>query len=276
MCSSGEDFMLGLSADTYPRPANMADRDDPAVLYVQSYLLIRSLVGIIGVLLPFAFIVGEVFFLRGGVHVRGSISAYYHTSMRDVFVSGLCVIGFLLATYMSGQVRSWDFWLSLVAGLAVIGVVFFPTWRPGLAAGASRCGSSPAPADCSPVQQRLGESHVAVIHLTCAAVFILSLAAISFLFARRERKYTRDETMAKVQFGCGMLILVAVAWVALGSALHATVWELTPLYVGEVVSVWAFGLSWLLKGKDLRDLLRGRTPRPRLGAQQDPSSVIHT
>ena len=57
--------------------------------------------------------------------------------MQDVFVSGLCVIGFLLATYMAGEFRTWDFWASLIAGLAVLGVVFFPTSRPGLPARSS-------------------------------------------------------------------------------------------------------------------------------------------
>lgn len=44
--------------------------------------------------LPLILMIGEVFLLRGGVQVSGSISAYCHTSMRDMFVTGLCVIGF--------------------------------------------------------------------------------------------------------------------------------------------------------------------------------------
>src|ERR671910_2361882 len=119
--------------DTFVRPDDLSDLRDPRVLFARTYLLIRTVVGFVGVLLPFAFIIGEAFFLRGGVHVRGSISAYYHTSMRDMFVAGLCVTGFLLATYRSSEVRKPEFWLSLVAGIAVIGVVFFPTGRPGLA-----------------------------------------------------------------------------------------------------------------------------------------------
>ena len=101
------------------------------VAYTRSYRVMRLVVGFLGVALPLAFIIGEAFFLRGSVHVRGSISAYYHSPMQDVFVGGLCVIGFLLATYMAGEFRTWDFWASLIAGLAVIGVVFFPTSRPG-------------------------------------------------------------------------------------------------------------------------------------------------
>ena len=37
------------------------------------------------------------------VHVRGSLSAYYHSSMQDIFVGSLCVTGLLLITYMAGM-----------------------------------------------------------------------------------------------------------------------------------------------------------------------------
>ena len=92
---------------------------------------------------------GDVLPLKGGVHVRGSLSEYYHTSMQDIFVGGLCVIGFLLATYMAGEPATLDFWASLIAGVAVLGVVFFLTMRSGLPAGAPACGSVPEPAGCS-------------------------------------------------------------------------------------------------------------------------------
>jgi hypothetical protein len=239
-----------LTGETLPRPDDLRNTADPRVLYARSYLLIRMIVGIIGILLPLAFIIGEAVFLRGGVHVRGSISAYYHTSMRDVFVAGLCVTGFLLATYMSGQSNP-DFWYSLLAGVAVLGVVFFPTERPNIQEGAPRCGTTPMPEGCSPFQQQFGETLVAGIHFTLAVVFILSLAWICFLFAYREKQYKKDARMARILYSCGWTILLAVAWVIVGQLLNLTIWELTPLYIGEVVSVWAFGLAWLLKSRDL-------------------------
>jgi hypothetical protein len=248
--------MASLTRDTFSRPEDMTDSSDPAVLYVRSYLTIRTVVGIIGTALPVIFIIGEAFFLRGDVHVRGSLSAYYHTSMRDIFVGALCVIGFLLATYMSAQTNTLDFWLSLLAGVAVIGVVFFPTARPGLPPGAPKCGTLPVPPGCSPVQQAFGETLVAGIHFVCAAVFVLSLAAIAFLFAYREKRYDNNTAMANIQKFCGWAIIVAVVWVVLGELLKITIGELTPLYLGEVVAVWAFGVSWLLKGIDLRGALR--------------------
>ncbi len=249
------------TTDSFPRPSTLDDRTDPAALYVRSYLMIRTVVGFLGILLPIVFIIGEAFFLRGDVQIRGSISAYYHTSMRDLFVAGLSVIGFLLMTYMSAQPRTWDFWLSLVAGIAVLGVVFFPTRRPGLTDTSPLCGTEPAPPGCSAMQQALGETTTAVVHFVCASIFILSLAAIAFVFAYREKKYENDARMALVQRICGWAIIVAIVWVGLGFLVDLTIWELTPLYVGEVISVWAFGISWLLKGRDLRALLGIRTVR---------------
>jgi hypothetical protein len=250
------------TAATFPRPQSLDNRSDPSVLYVASYLNIRTVVGILGIALPILFIIGELFFLGGSVHVRGSISAYYHTSMRDFFVSGLSVIGFLLMTYMSAQPRTWDFWLSLVAGIAVIGVVFFPISRPGLAPGAPLCGSDPAPQGCSSVQQALGETPTAVVHFVCASIFILSLAVIAFMFAYREKRYENDVRMAVTQRICGWAIIAAIIWVGLGYLFQLNIWELTPLYVGEVVSVWAFGISWILKGRDLRGLIGIHTHSP--------------
>jgi hypothetical protein len=226
--------------------------------YTRSYRVMRLVVGFLGVALPLVFIIGEAFFLRGGVHVRGSISAYYHTPMQDVFVGGLCVIGFLLATYMAGELRTWDFWASLVAGLAVLGVVFFPASRSGLPAGAPACGSVPEPRGCSAVEQALGEHQTAVIHGACAIVFILCLALMSFLFAASEVRSKQDRLMARsgrpgvfrkpVLFWlhslCALVILAAGAWAFAGAGIG----ELTPLYIGEVAAVWAFGLSWLIAG----------------------------
>jgi hypothetical protein len=130
----GENMTM-LREPIQPPPPNelkvRIQRGDEAGLLRLSNLWTRAIIGMIGIVLPVFLIAGEAFFLRGGVHVRGSLSAYYHTSMRDIFVAGLCVTGFFLATYMAGT-KTRDFWLSLVAGLAVIGVVFFPTMRPHL------------------------------------------------------------------------------------------------------------------------------------------------
>jgi hypothetical protein len=242
-------------------------RDESGLLRLAN-LWTRAVIGVIGIVLPLVLIAGEAFFLRGGVHVRGSLSAYYHTSMRDLFVASLCVTGFFLATYMAGT-KTRDFWLSLVAGLAVIGVVFFPTMRPHLLPDAPRCGVTPMPEGCSSIQQQLGERLVASIHFTFAAIFILGLAAMCFVvFAKGEKDRTKRPEMATkpwmatVQEACGWVILGAVALAVVGGFLNVTIWELTPLYLAEVISVWAFGVAWLLKARDLWKALGPPQPAP--------------
>jgi hypothetical protein len=258
--------------DTFPRPDDLVHpdpKDEGDALYVRSYLLIRMIVGIIGIVLPIILFIGEAFFLREGVHVRGSISAYYHTSMRDVFVAGLFVTGFFLGTYMAGQSNK-DFWWSLVAGVAVIGVVFFPTQRSHLLDNTPRCGTTPMPDGCSPVQQWLGENLVAGIHFAFAAIFILSLARIGFLFAKREKELEQDSadtssrtgilssktSRVRILYVCSWVILAAVLLAIVGAVWKFTIWELTPLYMAEVAAVWAFGVSWLLKSRALWSALR--------------------
>lgn len=249
------DLLAAMNTNTHSRYPNRK-RDKS---YTRSYRVIRLVVGVLGILLPIVLIIGEASFLRGSVHVRGSLSAYYHTSMRDIFVGGLCVVGFLLVTYMAGELSSWDFWASLIAGAAVLGVVFFPTSRPGLPVGAPACGSHPEPPGCSAVEQTLGEHTTAVIHAVCAVTFIVFLAVISFLFATSEvlskterlpapsrprPSAFRNSFLFAIHSICALVILAAGAWAFFGPGIG----ELTPLYIGEVASVWAFGFSWLLAG----------------------------
>ncbi|MGK5171167.1 DUF2510 domain-containing protein [Geodermatophilus sp. CPCC 205761] len=258
------------SPDTLPRPRELSDRSDPAVLYVRSYLLIRTAVGAIGILLPLVLIAGESWVRGGGVHIESSLSSYYHTSMQDVFVGALCIIAVLLATYLAGRPWTWDFWLSLLAGLALLGVVFLPIGRPGIPAGAPRCGSTPALSGCSPMEQLLGEVRTEQLHLIAAGGCFVLLAALSFLFARRERAQGGNLSAAYVHGLCGAVVLLSVAAAGLGQYGAVDPGPLSLLFAAETAAVWAFAASWLLAGRDLwLRLLRPRrgvaraVPRPR-------------
>lgn len=244
---------MKLTTDTFARPTDLSDTDDPAVLYARSYLLIRVVIGSVGILLPTMLFVIDALFFRYAISVRGSLSAYYHTPARDLFVGALCVIGFFLVTYMFGQKTSMDFWLSTVAGIAALGVALLPTKRFLLSAGDTLCGPGvePVPAGCTPIQMALGESAVAAAHYAFAGIFILTLAALCFVFARREKDHTRNMLRTRFHSACGWVIIATVAWVAIGGLLDFTTMGIEPLYAGEVVSVYAFGSSWIVKAKDL-------------------------
>lgn len=242
--------LIGLTTTSYDQPEDLAG-DDPASLYVRSYLLIRTVVGVLGVALPTMLVLADWLLLGGEAELRGSLSAYYHSPARDVLVGTLFVVGVLLMTYLAGQRRTWDFWLSLVAGVAALAVALLPTPRPGLAESAPRCGTEPRPAGCSGVQQALGETVTGVLHFVGAAVFILCLAAMCFLFARRAVRFDGAVGIARFFRGAGVVILLAAAWSGLGSVAGIEIDGLEALYLGEVVAVYAFGLCWFVSGRRL-------------------------
>lgn len=242
--------LIGLTTTSYEQPEHLAGRD-PATLYVRSYLLIRTVVGVLGVALPTVLILADWLLLGGEAQLRGSLSAYYHSPARDLFVGTLFVVGVLLMTYLAGQRNTWDFWLSLVAGVAALGVALLPTPRPGLPEGAARCGAEPRPRGCSGVQQALGETVTGVLHFVSAGVFILCLAAMCFLFARRAVRFDGAVGIARLFRGAGVLIVLAVAWAGLGSLAGIEVDGMEALYLGEVVAVYAFGVCWFVTGRRL-------------------------
>jgi hypothetical protein len=99
--------------------------DDTGLAYVKSFLLLRMLVGVVGIALPFMLVFGQRL-LFGDGRLGTSLSGYYHTGVRDLFVGSLCAIGVFLLTYMAFH-YVWDNVLSVVGGLAALGVALFPT-----------------------------------------------------------------------------------------------------------------------------------------------------
>lgn len=218
-------------------------------VYVRAYLLLRRVIGWLGLLLPVVMILVGGFFLKGLFDVRGSLSAYYHSSMRDVFVGTLVAIGVFLITYKVFE-RGLDNTLSIVAGLAAIVVAGFPTYLPGDADGG-----------LTPLQDSLGEDAVAGIHFGGAFVFIVSLAVISLLYGVREGRRTPGPGQRRTpafwrafHYGCAGAIAVALVYIGVSNLLG---WlpDDNSLLIGESLAVLAFGLSWLFKGEE-RDLLR--------------------
>jgi hypothetical protein len=214
--------------------------DEDRRKYVGSFLVLRLLVGVVGFALPFVLVFGER--LLPEARIRTSLSGYYYSGMRDVFVGSLCAIAVFLVTYMAFH-YVWDNVLSTFAGVAALGVALFPT-----------AGSGPL----TPLQQWLGEGTVSNIHLGCAIAFILSLAAISFLFGYRESRKSGSTPRRRVVWGwlhrvCGVVIVLAVVAVV---ASQLSGWYVTySVLWGEALAAVTFGVSWLAKGAEWRILL---------------------
>jgi hypothetical protein len=234
---------------TDPRPDPVGDRFRS--LYVRSYLAMRTLVGVIGVLLPIGLVLID-WLGFDEIAVRPSLSSSYYSGTRDMFVGSLAAISVFLVTYKIAE-WSWDNLLSIVAGLSAAVVAIFPTERPA--------GSGIA---LTPLQDGLGEGTARAVHYVAASVFILSLGAICVRFGQREGSRRRRATKQGPEFWqwfhwtCAGVIALAVVFIVVSEIADA---PKDHLFWGESISVFAFGASWFAKGFEL-DVLLGREPVP--------------
>lgn len=201
---------------------------------VQSYLFLRKGVGIIGVALPFVLIIGKIILESPGI--SGSLSSYYYSVMRDVFVGSLWVIAVFLICY---RYDTLDDIASTIAGICAIGVSLLPT-TPDLGA-----------------TQR--QTAIGLAHTSFATCFFLLLALMAiFLFRRtdQENPKRRKQQRNTVYLICGIAILACIVLAALlllVPNLPVTSWlrPLHPIFWLESVSVLAFGVAWFVKGETL-------------------------
>ena len=205
-----------------------------------SYLNLRKTVGILGITFPIVLVIGSVVGADCR-EIQSSISSYYHTSMRDVFVGFICAICLFLFAY-----KGYDYIDSLSGSLACLfglGVVFFPTSITGPL---THC--IPAPIDT----QILGS-----LHFVSAALFFLVLAFFSLiLFTKGKKNPSRRKLKRNLLYKiCGYTILGCILIIAVYSGLlekrYPILQHYDPVFWLETIALWAFGISWLTKGKAL-------------------------
>jgi hypothetical protein len=230
-----------------PEVASRRRADEPN--YVRSYVFARFAIGLLGIALPPALVLIEPALFDGLPAPRGSLSAYYYSGVRELFVGGLWAIGVFLLVYKFLDF-TWEGLLSSLAGVAAVFVAVFPTELPG------------AGVDPTPLQALFGEGFVAGVHYGSAIAFIGLLAPITIIFGRDEGR--RDPRLGArfsprfwraFHWTCSFLILVGAALAAYAGL---TGGPDKGVLFGEWLAVWAFGASWLMKGAEL-DTLLGRS-----------------
>ena len=190
-----------------------------------SYLTLRRLVGGLGVTLPVLLIAGCMAF---GIPLKSSISAYYASGMRDIFVGILFTVGFFLFAYKGHD--DTDDRAGDLACAGALGVALFP---------ATTC--------------RL---IVDIAHYASALVLFGALVYFSLVLFRKSTSQPDAAKLRRnaVYRACGWIMvacIVAIAVVHL-MALHTT--DLKPVLWLETLLLWAFGFSWFVKGRALRRL----------------------
>ena len=178
---------------------------------------------------------------------RDSLSAYYYSGVRELFVGALSATGVFLLTYKVAE-RNLDNTLSLLAGARVLLVARLPDEPPGprRAPDAAAGGARRDVRGDRPLRERRG------VHLRARGDQLLLRQArgrAAAVEGRRSPRFWRN-----FHWACAGAIAAALLWI-----LVTEVGDVGPgesLLIGEAVSVWAFGISWLWKGLEV-DLLRG-------------------
>jgi len=180
----------GLTAD---ETADEEALDDAARYFMQSYRGMRFTIGVVAFALPWLLITIDWWLITSEPQIRGSLSAYYHSSARDVFVGGLIATGGFMISYMAGKRGTYDYWLSSIAGVLVMIVALVPTGRkldaPNFKVANDSCAAFPGPPYCNGTQSQFGEDTARLIHQLCASTFVVLLAALCIVFALREFGY---------------------------------------------------------------------------------------
>jgi hypothetical protein len=244
--------LLRPSAELRPRGV---PEDPLKLLYVRSYLMLRLGIGMLGLALPIGMWLMDSFLSRHW-QGRGSISNYYYSGAREAFVGPLCAIAVFLVAHKVGE-GNLDNLLTIGAGLFAAIVALCPTGRP----------SSDIP--LSPLQSRLGESLIQGVHYTAAILFLACLGGMCWMFGNVEGRRPPKTGKRSPQFwrhfhhGCAATIGLGLV-LCLISLL--TKWP--RLFWPEALCVWAFGLSWTMKGAEL-DILKARVV-PASNPSPDP------
>lgn len=206
--------------------------------FIISYLTLRKLIGILGMLLPFACLLGGSLFMSGPV--LDSISAYYHSNIRDILTGLLVGTSLFLLSYRGYEKR--DMIVAIASGIAGLGIAIFP------------CESRIEPFSAVGIFQ-LTPPIAGYLHYVSSALFFILLGINSFfLFTLGDKmKWTKSKSKRNVIYRvCGLvifasLITLLILFLILSSALVATVWT----FIFETVMLLAFGISWLVKGETL-------------------------
>lgn len=231
---------------------------------VQSFTRVRLALGLLGLALPVILFVGGMMDEpRPGGGMEPTISHFYHTTYRDIFVGALCAIGVFLISYR-GYPRSqgeWinDDWLATMAGVSAFGLAFFPNEGGGNAL-------------VTVAQRVVGPEQAPMYHYSFALTFFLSLAG--FCFFKFAKTTSRRRWWVYMCCGTGIMLALVLTAVAVyfkeivQGAAGAFVERSSLIFYLEALGVWAFAISWITKSRadqKMTDRLRRRLS----GARRD-------
>lgn len=212
-----------------------------------SYYTMRKAIGILGITLPLILLTGSSLF-GGCEEVHGSISTYYHTNMRNIFVGFNCAVALFLFAYRGHDWR--DNFAGYLGCICVLGVAFLP------------CNLSTPDQPCLiPVSEQnpmVGKLH----NLSALGYFVVLIVYALFLFPKThmdwvtgEKKFMGRQKKRRnvIYYFCGGImtasLLLIIAYMGFLGNLYPDLKRLDPVFWLESIMLISFGISWLTKGQ---------------------------
>ncbi|GAA4893414.1 DUF998 domain-containing protein [Tessaracoccus lubricantis] len=184
--------------------------------------------------------------LLSGQGLRGSISEYYYTPMRDVFVGTLCALALFLWSYRgyhptNPELRA-DRIVAKVASIAAALVALAPL-KP-----------RQAEWECTVLQCVLGTDTAYWVHNVAAAVFLVALATFCLVLFPMSAIPGQDLGRRLVAYGVSgativISVLLMVLWTFLPVEIYFMLGRYKPILVLETVALTAFAASWFLRSR---------------------------
>jgi hypothetical protein len=213
-----------------------------------SYQKLRAFIGITGILLPVAVVIGCFSLGTGEFFWQISISHYYYSVMHVIFVCILCVLGGFLFTYR-GKYKS-ESRLANIAGCCAFGIAAFPTSVDGF-----QPVITPAANQYLQLTSKVSGFWSNMHFVFAAGLFLCFIIFCLYFFQKPDGEYTGHELVKfkrrKVIYKiCGWAIVISLVMIALFSlhALPARGIFIYNTFIFETTALWAFGTAWLIKG----------------------------
>jgi len=195
----------------------------------------RQLIGVLGLALPFMlWVIDGVRTYDAATRWRpqDSISAYYYTGAVAAFVGLLVALALFLLTYRGyANERHWaDRAVGVTAGLAALGVAFFPT-------------TAPNDALKLPWWSTLDRD----LHYAFATILFAMFAVFSLWLFRKSTSGSampRDKQWRNAFYTlCGLVIVAGMLWAGIAGV------KGQPIFWPESLALVFFAASWLIKGE---------------------------
>jgi hypothetical protein len=240
---------------------DVTNGSDQTRQYVIGYRALQAVIGAIAISLVLVVYFGNwlIFTHRvaaclvPGSHLPGSLSGFYYTHMRNVFVGAMSAMGVFLVAYKGYEPR--DTWFTNVAGAAAIGIALCPTTPPGgdVLNPANPCGPvSPVAYHASTYASLLGHVHAAFLGVLFAMVFLMLLIQFTKTTPGVPPELPKKQRNLLYRI-CAWAIFadaLFVGAVTLVTHFEPSVWNGTTwLIYSEAFAFVVFGVAWLVKGR---------------------------